>query len=61
MSELVERDFQISISEIGFRLVTVILHTLYYDRVRTEMSTSYAEKMSEFILIYFVLFWFLSE
>ena len=34
MSELVERDFQISISEIGFRLVTVSLDTLYYDRVR---------------------------
>ena len=40
MSELVERYFQISISEIGFRLDTVSLRALYHDRVRTEISTS---------------------
>ena len=49
MSELVERDFQISISEIGLQLVTDSLRGHYYDRVRTEISTSQVEKMSELV------------
>ena len=49
MSELVERYFQISISEIGFRLDTVSLRALYHDRVRTEISTSQVEKMDELV------------